>query len=586
MKSAERKRELKVQEEKKALREELKQKLATFEGTAEAKEELIKNGEKELDEKIVKIDQNSQKEKEKYLKDLNACASKFFDHQSFLGSDRAFRNYYMYESLPGLFVEQDITFAGKCLDAFVKNNPGLANCTNDQRYAFIKQMVLNDNKNDDKENKIANDKEDKDVGKVTIKDLDYVTQQDLLLCSSDPKNCIIHTPDHPDRVVWTYYNTEEEINALIKSLNVRGYREKALLDNLSSEKQLIINFIKDCPVEKLTIKPEEKDEKMNEIVKKYLKKYDYANMNLEPGTDPTIIFDALMRENILEFEMKINMGCLGGIKVSDRLQWRKYIETFDYQALTDELIWGTQAKKLNGIANGHKEDEDGDEENVDEEQEPEEESDVEGEELEPGLALGNTTVLESEDSSEEDGFSLHDSDILRDKVKSLASALLQIEQGIETKFIRQPFGPKKELKDKNAMNKALFYCKKRILKWENSLMNSTNLSQIFLHYNILHDAISWSKSAQKMGCMVCRRKNEPEQTLLCDDCNKAWHMFCLRPKLKVIPEGEWYCPKCRPEDYKVERKSRKRRIFVEEEIEEDPDETLDDSTLDETTADR
>lgn len=100
-----------------------------------------------------------------------------------------------------------------------------------------------------------------------------------------------------------------------------------------------------------------------------------------------------------------------------------------------------------------------------------------------------------------------------------------------------------------------------------------------MHYNILHDSISWSKSAIKQGCMICRRKSDPEQTLLCDECNKAWHMYCLKPKLKVIPEGEWFCPKCRPEDYKVKR-TRKRKIFVEEEEEVDDDtmnETLDES---------
>lgn len=82
--------------------------------------------------------------------------------------------------------------------------------------------------------------------------------------------------------------------------------------------------------------------------------------------------------------------------------------------------------------------------------------------------------------------------------------------------------------------------------------------------------------------MICRRKNDPEQTLLCDECNKAWHMFCLKPKLTEIPQGDWFCPKCRPDDYKV-KPNRKRKIFVEEESESDAEQ---ESTVEEETADR
>lgn len=303
------------------------------------------------------------------------------------------------------------------------------------------------------------------------------------MCSADPNNCIIHTPDHPDRVVWSYYNTEEEITQLIKSLNTRGFREKSLRENLDSEKELIFTYIKDCPVEKLTILAEEKDAKMKEIVKKYLKKYDYANLNLEPGTEPTTIYDLALRENILEFENKITLGCLGGIKVSDRIEWRKLIENFDYDKLTDNLVWGTQAKRMNGGLNGHMKDEENGEgsgiedEDIGEEEVEDEEEDAEIEELDLGLGLANTTTLESEDSSDE-GISLHDSETLRNKVQSLASALLQIEQGIDVKFIRAPFGAKRDLKDKNAQAKSVFNCKKKLQRWENSLMRSSNLSQV------------------------------------------------------------------------------------------------------------
>lgn len=91
---------------------------------------------------------------------------------------------------------------------------------------------------------------------------------------------------------------------------------------------------------------------------------------------------------------------------------------------------------------------------------------------------------------------------------------------------------------------------------------------MYLHYNILYDAISWSRSAARTNCSVCRRAKDPEFTLLCDDCNKGYHTYCLKPKLKTIPEGNWYCPKCHPEDFVVKRNARKRKVFEEVEEEE------------------
>lgn len=39
---------------------------------------------------------------------------------------------------------------------------------------------------------------------------------------------------------------------------------------------------------------------------------------------------------------------------------------------------------------------------------------------------------------------------------------------------------------------------------------------------------------------------EDDKLILCDECNKAFHLFCLRPALYRIPQGEWLCPACQP----------------------------------------
>lgn len=46
------------------------------------------------------------------------------------------------------------------------------------------------------------------------------------------------------------------------------------------------------------------------------------------------------------------------------------------------------------------------------------------------------------------------------------------------------------------------------------------------------------------SCVVCNRNNAPTSTLLCDNCDDAFHMRCLDPPMETIPSGNWYCDKC------------------------------------------
>ncbi|KAF6162208.1 hypothetical protein GIB67_008337 [Kingdonia uniflora] len=45
-------------------------------------------------------------------------------------------------------------------------------------------------------------------------------------------------------------------------------------------------------------------------------------------------------------------------------------------------------------------------------------------------------------------------------------------------------------------------------------------------------------------CEQCKSGLHGEVMLLCDKCNKGWHIYCLSPPLKQIPSGNWYCLEC------------------------------------------
>uniref|UniRef100_A0A672PKZ5 E3 ubiquitin-protein ligase UHRF n=1 Tax=Sinocyclocheilus grahami TaxID=75366 RepID=A0A672PKZ5_SINGR len=54
------------------------------------------------------------------------------------------------------------------------------------------------------------------------------------------------------------------------------------------------------------------------------------------------------------------------------------------------------------------------------------------------------------------------------------------------------------------------------------------------------------KNCRMCNCHACGVKQDPDKQLLCDECDMAFHTYCLNPPLTTIPEDEdWYCPECR-----------------------------------------
>ncbi|XP_032701397.1 E3 ubiquitin-protein ligase UHRF2 isoform X3 [Lontra canadensis] len=61
-----------------------------------------------------------------------------------------------------------------------------------------------------------------------------------------------------------------------------------------------------------------------------------------------------------------------------------------------------------------------------------------------------------------------------------------------------------------------------------------------------------NKKCRSCSCHVCGGKQEPNMQLLCDECNMAYHIYCLNPPLDKVPEEEyWYCPSCKTDSSEV-----------------------------------
>ncbi|XP_055853376.1 bromodomain adjacent to zinc finger domain protein 1A [Episyrphus balteatus] len=571
--SAERQRTLAVEAERKKL-------VAEYAAQCLEQPTEVKQLEEKLNKKVAEMLALSAREKKKFVDQLTKLRSSLFDYMVFLGRDRAYRKYYVLESIPGVFVEHPVESLDVCLENPPKNVPHFVGCPKGLKEirvylaklyaeedgkkkrkslapvggtatAAAAAAAAQDNK-ENKENQAVVNGEVKLNGDATKMEVDGEvepqpvvvppeppTQYELLMCTGDPKNCYVHDPKNSEHQRWAYFYKEEDIDAVINSLNVLGERESQLKENFVTMRELIVEHTKHCPVDMLSMEKEESSQFSRfklQMKTETKRKYNTANFGFPDDHDLNEVMYAMLVDRVLQLEIDITSGDLGKLKVKDLEKWRTDVQnnTYDSQG---ELIWGGEQ-----IKKPYKD---------------------------PGLGLGETLEIDSEDSSDE-GISLHDSTLLRQCVKNLASALLQIEQGIEQKFMKEPFGVK-IIKNDKTMEPLLEKGRERLKEWEISLMHSTSYSQVFLHLNILHGAINWQRSTNKSLCAICRRGTDPEKMLLCDECNAGTHMFCMKPRLRKVPEGNWYCHRCvtklgfSNEKQEPKKKKQKRAFLIDEE---------------------
>nr|A8DZJ1.2 RecName: Full=Tyrosine-protein kinase BAZ1B; AltName: Full=Bromodomain adjacent to zinc finger domain protein 1B; AltName: Full=Williams syndrome transcription factor homolog [Xenopus laevis] len=106
-------------------------------------------------------------------------------------------------------------------------------------------------------------------------------------------------------------------------------------------------------------------------------------------------------------------------------------------------------------------------------------------------------------------------------------------------------------------------------KWKVAIRDAQTFSRMHVLLGMLDACIKWDMSSENARCKVCRKKGEDDKLILCDECNKAFHLFCLRPVLFNIPDGEWLCPACQPA---TARRSSRGRNYAEDSTQDEDEE--------------
>ncbi|PHU00396.1 Histone-lysine N-methyltransferase ATXR5 [Capsicum chinense] len=61
-------------------------------------------------------------------------------------------------------------------------------------------------------------------------------------------------------------------------------------------------------------------------------------------------------------------------------------------------------------------------------------------------------------------------------------------------------------------------------------------------------------------CEQCGSGERAEELLLCDKCNKGFHMLCLSPIVVRVPIGPWHCPHCSGDQHRLIKSFSQKKI--------------------------
>ncbi|XP_077598273.1 bromodomain adjacent to zinc finger domain protein 2A isoform X2 [Stigmatopora nigra] len=98
----------------------------------------------------------------------------------------------------------------------------------------------------------------------------------------------------------------------------------------------------------------------------------------------------------------------------------------------------------------------------------------------------------------------------------------------------------------------------RLRTWRQALDRCRSAPQLCLCLLQLEKAIAWERSVTKVTCQICRKGDNDDSLLLCDGCDRGCHMYCLRPRITQVPEGDWFCPNCVGKEESESPQSKKR----------------------------
>ena len=450
-----------------------------------------------------------------------------------LGMDRAYRRYWIFQSVPGLFVEHSFDE--------IQTRPCLESPTPTPKPQF--NDYLPNAKRRKRKSKVVEEND------VSVKMDDVAQPADLNStelskdifdkCTGTLTTCSVHgLANSEKRVLWSFY-TKDQLDNFIESLSNRGFRENELktaltFEKLSIEKDHLSGLIPTV-LNRNYLPPLIFDEFVgsdDDGTGLKRKSERIQNQNLEKATQATKLQDQTARhmrsdskysayepveahehalqDELLLLEDKIFNSCFSKF-TNCRFKFNYYFIMISASfTLEEREMWYTKVTEnksgnlYNSIANLTTQ------------------FQLLAKSLRPFCLMPPlSTIADSPISSPSDKENVEFAQPKVQKLSEKWSDVLKVAEGLETG---------------------------NLFDYENSF-GITSFSQIFINLYILEKSINWELSALKTAtkCRICRRKANDEM-ILCDMCNRGYHIYCLKPPIKSIEdvEGDWFCYTCVP----------------------------------------
>lgn len=429
----------------------------------ELQNESQKSSHSTTEERNVYRQEKSHKEEEKFrlcgdirsqIRKLQACYA-----LKPIGVDRAFRVYWLFESLPGLFVEH---VNPKTDYSSLPFGPCLSEPT--PKASLKKLNVINKKDTQRDDSSTTSDKENETISEETgyneiLKTCRLRPMSAFDKCTANLNTCAVHGVGCVDRSPeWAFYYTEEQLNCLIHALNTRGHRESSLRFALNRDKNIVIDYLNRCQPHKLNTdlpQPEisRRSQRLQEV-------FHIRKRKISVTQDLNEAFITNLKEYLLSLEEKLFAASL--LMNVSRDEWRSSVDSISFE----------KSQCIDKV----------------------------------------TKIMVN----------------LKARVRPMCLSSTLLEDN-----------------------------------WSQGLAHVTSISQLFVYLSVLDDNIKWSKSAREAYCKICRRQRDAQNMLLCDQCNRGHHIYCLQPSLDAIPNGEWFCPECCPKFRPQSPKKKKTKVYSE-----------------------
>ncbi len=72
-------------------------------------------------------------------------------------------------------------------------------------------------------------------------------------------------------------------------------------------------------------------------------------------------------------------------------------------------------------------------------------------------------------------------------------------------------------------------CLSGLVTWREGVRKAQTAAQLAMGFYVLETSIAWHKSIMKAFCQLCHSGDDEDSLLLCDGCDKGYHMYCFKP---------------------------------------------------------